>query len=230
LTVDYQVFFDQWSLLNPDFYLKVHSESDMENLITTHYPEFTRLYRMLYNHVEKNYLWRFLVVHRYGGIYIDLDTSPKRPLTEWLTFVSRKRDPDVNALVSVKDLNSKGEIDTFVTWGFYGLKPSHPLFYQAALNILYLYIDELNGGEMILNDKEGALADAVWKYAGVSKKSIKMPDSYSTNVVKDILILRHEFKGFVDHLGLCLNRPLVEDMRGKYHSIQKQWDAGKIHL
>tara|TARA_R110000823_G_scaffold208384_1_gene338851 strand:+ start:254 stop:910 length:657 start_codon:yes stop_codon:yes gene_type:complete len=56
------------------------SEKDCEDLINKHYPKYKSLYSNFRYKIQKIDFIRFCILHRFGGIYIDLDMIILQPL------------------------------------------------------------------------------------------------------------------------------------------------------
>lgn len=71
-----------WCHLNPSWEIRFWSQTAVEDLIVSHYPEFLPLWASLADElvVKRADLARFLVLHRHGGLYADMDLMPLRPL------------------------------------------------------------------------------------------------------------------------------------------------------
>jgi len=64
---------DSWKLVYPDWTWKFWTDADNDALVRTHYPIFYRFYRSLTPNIKKADFSRFLYMHQYGGVYVDLD-------------------------------------------------------------------------------------------------------------------------------------------------------------
>jgi mannosyltransferase OCH1-like enzyme len=72
----------EWCRLNPSWDVRFWNQPNVEELIRDHYPEFQPLWDSLADDliVKRADLARFLVLHRFGGLYSDMDLMPLRPL------------------------------------------------------------------------------------------------------------------------------------------------------
>lgn len=79
--------FNKWSLTwkkqNPDFTYMFFDDKDCFRFIHKHYPEYIDFYESLSN-IEKADIFRYLSLHKYGGVYADIDTSCFKPISPLL--------------------------------------------------------------------------------------------------------------------------------------------------
>jgi mannosyltransferase OCH1-like enzyme len=64
--------------------LKLWNYSDCLNLIKEHYPEYAELWIEFPQDVMRCDFVRYLILHRYGGIYLDMDMFPMKDFSELL--------------------------------------------------------------------------------------------------------------------------------------------------
>lgn len=79
-----------WSNHHPDWNHCLWTFEHGEEIITDHYPQLLPTWRTLPKVVQKADLLRYVVLHRYGGVYADMDTEPLKPfdsLIEGADFV-----------------------------------------------------------------------------------------------------------------------------------------------
>lgn len=62
-----------WLEKFPDFEYRLWNDDDIDNLIRTEYPEFWDMYQEFPVHIMKIDFVRFAFMHRFGGIYADMD-------------------------------------------------------------------------------------------------------------------------------------------------------------
>jgi inositol phosphorylceramide mannosyltransferase catalytic subunit len=64
---------DSWALLHPDWERKFWTDEDNCKLVRDHYPSFYECYQRLTPSIKKADFARLLYMHRFGGVYVDLD-------------------------------------------------------------------------------------------------------------------------------------------------------------
>eukprot|EP00798_Chlamydomonas_sp_ICE-L_P011628 gene11628-34336_t len=133
----------EWMDMNPDYDLRVSDDVTMRQMMVDHYPKLLDLYDGLIYGVEKADLWRYLVVHQYGGVYADTDVESMKPLSSWAGAEAlSKYDPPIRLIVSKEGIALKDGVGCrdglpmmqCNQWTFAGA-PGHPVFEMAAETI-----------------------------------------------------------------------------------------------
>lgn len=112
--------------LNPTYKYCFFNDDDIENFVKTEFvdnPEIQTCFNKLNIMVAKVDLWRYLILYKYGGVYLDMDSSINRPLDE-LIF------PTDNAILS-----SEGNIIRIVQWALI-FSPNHPILKYTIEHII----------------------------------------------------------------------------------------------
>ncbi|KAJ3329395.1 hypothetical protein HDU76_008000 [Blyttiomyces sp. JEL0837] len=78
-------FLDKWKDQNPDFNVTIHRRQECDQLVANDYDWLQSLYDSM-SPIEKADLLRLLFVHKFGGVYTDLDVNPRASLED--TFKS----------------------------------------------------------------------------------------------------------------------------------------------
>ena len=71
---------DSWQQKNPDWEYRLWTDEDNLNLVKNDYPQYLDLYNSYEKGVDKADIARFFYMHKYGGIYVDLDFRCLKPL------------------------------------------------------------------------------------------------------------------------------------------------------
>lgn len=125
---------DSWKKLNPEFQHIIYDDNDCLNFITNKYPQYLNLYQKLELPVQKADVFRYLILHHYGGIYTDFDTICIKPIKELLThpmIVGIEYLPEFN--------NGKTQINQW----FFGSVPGNPLLLEV--------VDEINRRQNLID-------------------------------------------------------------------------------
>jgi mannosyltransferase OCH1-like enzyme len=85
LPVKYIQWSNTWKAMNPDFSYYLYDDNDCLTFIRNWYPQYKRFYLSL-SPVERADIFRYLILHKYGGIYADIDTSCIRPMNELISY------------------------------------------------------------------------------------------------------------------------------------------------
>ena len=91
--------------LNPDYTIMFHSDQDIRKMLETDYSEYVESFYRLGPPMKQIDLSRYFLMHRYGGIYADLDYECVQPFRAWVpkekaAWLSSWPDPAL--LVSAK--------------------------------------------------------------------------------------------------------------------------------
>ena len=73
---------ESWKKINPDWEYKLWSDEDNRNLVRDHYPEYLELYDSYERPIAKADIIRFFYMHKFGGLYVDLDFKCLKPFDE----------------------------------------------------------------------------------------------------------------------------------------------------
>lgn len=65
--------------LNPDWEFKLWTDDDNLKLISEYYPELLELYNSYDANIKRIDMIRFLYLHKFGGVYMDLDITCLKP-------------------------------------------------------------------------------------------------------------------------------------------------------
>ena len=122
-----------WVAVNPSMRHQIYDDAMQDEFIRKHYPQWAPLYfESLVRAVERSDVFRYLVVHKYGGFWADIDALAKRPITSLRGDLIVGREPQANA-------------DGFgVLQYFFGATPRHPFFTE---HLLPLVAERAAGGD-----------------------------------------------------------------------------------
>jgi mannosyltransferase OCH1-like enzyme len=69
--------------MNPGYNHKIYTDDEIDEFVNTYFPgEIAECYNRLNIIVAKVDFWRYLVLYKYGGIYLDMDSSIEKPLDD----------------------------------------------------------------------------------------------------------------------------------------------------
>lgn len=118
---------ESWKKLNPEFEHKLYDDFDCLNFIKTNYPQYLDFYQNLELPVHKADIFRYLVIHKYGGIYTDIDTICIKSIKETL---------DKPMIVGIEYLPEFNKGKTQYNQWFFGSVPNNPIFIQTVEEII----------------------------------------------------------------------------------------------
>lgn len=100
---------------NPEYKYHLYTDNDIDMFVNENFPgEIANAYNKLNIIVAKVDFWRYLVLYKYGGVYLDMDSSIERPLKELI-------NDDDQAIIT-----AEGNPGLFVQWGLIFSK-EHPI-------------------------------------------------------------------------------------------------------
>jgi hypothetical protein len=74
----------RWQELHPEFEYRLWTDEQNDAFVRAEFPRYYRLYRGFSREIYRADLARCLYLLRFGGVYVDLDVEPLRPLTTFL--------------------------------------------------------------------------------------------------------------------------------------------------
>jgi mannosyltransferase OCH1-like enzyme len=101
--------------LNQEYTYHLYNDNDMDNFVNEYFKgEIAECYNKLNIIVAKVDFWRYLVLYKYGGVYLDMDSSIEKPLNELI------KDDD-SAIIT-----AEGNPSFYVQWALIFSK-QHPI-------------------------------------------------------------------------------------------------------
>lgn len=76
-----------WQSMHPDWEYRFWTDQDLEDLIRDSYPWFLDAYLAYPEPIQKVDAARYFILHKYGGVYTDLDILPTQDISPMLQFV-----------------------------------------------------------------------------------------------------------------------------------------------
>lgn len=87
--------------LNPDYEMKLYDDTDIEEFIKREFDEYIyQCYMKLNIGAAKADFWRYCILYKYGGVYLDMDSVIIRPLSELIQgdeqcIITREGNPGI---------------------------------------------------------------------------------------------------------------------------------------
>jgi mannosyltransferase OCH1-like enzyme len=174
---------DNFKKLNPEYTYNLYMDEDMDKFVNEHYPgEIAECYNKLNIIVAKVDFWRYLVLYKYGGVYLDMDSSIKTSLSTLIkdeddAIITAEGNPHMYTYVQWALIFGKGHpilkrtIDLIVENIKYNIYPNEihkmtgPYVYSRAVNELHM---DLFQGKMIVHNHINKTTDITYKSNGVS--------------------------------------------------------------
>jgi mannosyltransferase OCH1-like enzyme len=112
--------------INKEFKYLLWTHTTMDNFVKNNYDNFYKIYKSYKYDIQRCDAFRYLVLYKYGGIYLDLDIVCNKTLNTFLHYdIVLAHSPNVK---------------TFFSNAFFMVKPNHP-FFKYCINHLYKNIN-----------------------------------------------------------------------------------------
>jgi hypothetical protein len=140
----FQKFVDDWKIYNNDFEYFLFDEQDRQKFIKNNfssnvYDAYTRIMPPAF----KCDLWRYCILYKYGGFYVDIDTVCLSSLDNFI-------NADIEFVTPI-DLNI-GDLEYHnLSNGFIGTIPKHPILANCINRILNMVKEKYMPPENIMN-------------------------------------------------------------------------------
>jgi len=124
-----KIYRDSWKIQNPTWF---HIEWDKPMclaLVKSFYPEHMEMFKTYPYEIQRCDSIRYMILHRFGGVYADMDYYCNRPLDEAL-----KAFPNDIYLVQTPNTNILGEIDHISNSLMYSVA-GNPFWKQVLLEL-----------------------------------------------------------------------------------------------
>uniref|UniRef100_A0A1I8GFT0 Glycosyltransferase family 32 protein n=1 Tax=Macrostomum lignano TaxID=282301 RepID=A0A1I8GFT0_9PLAT len=128
---------------NPDWQVLFWSDSHSEKLIADHYARFIHKYRSYRDRLEKSDSVRYMILHKFGGVYLDMDVECRKPFSRLFTQPPVQESLAVASATAAPSafLGEERREQTRILYGYsycamnsmMGSRPSHP-FFQLAID------------------------------------------------------------------------------------------------
>ena len=118
-----------WPLRHPGWEYRLWTDADSRAFVEHNYPEFLAVYESYPYPVQRSDALRYLLLHRFGGVYVDMDIECLRPIDGLLGGCGALlvREPEAHA-------GERG-IPPYLSNAFIAAEPGHPLL-AAVLRTL----------------------------------------------------------------------------------------------
>lgn len=87
-----------WIDLHPTYQFPLYTDADNDRLVAEHYPEFATAYHGLNRTIQKVDMVRWMYLHLFGGIYVDLDVECLKSIDGLLVGDTMFQEPPSNNL------------------------------------------------------------------------------------------------------------------------------------
>ena len=106
---------EEWIRSTPDAEFHLLDDKAVLDWVSAHYPKDSEFFQDLPLGVMRADWWRYMVIAKEGGLYIDADVQMKRPVSSWAEMGT------CDVIIALEnDLH-------FCNWAIYAREPGHPL-------------------------------------------------------------------------------------------------------
>lgn len=112
-----------WIDMNPGYTHILYDDADLLDFVTEHYPDLLPVYNGLPSNIERTDTWRYLVLHKLGGVYADADVQCMQPISDW----NKEHNFDAALMVGIAKRNMHtGDTQEFNQFVMAAM-PGHPV-------------------------------------------------------------------------------------------------------
>jgi mannosyltransferase OCH1-like enzyme len=131
MSCEVQESIQSWIDMNPGYTHILYDDADLLDFVRQHFPDLLPIYQGLPTNIERTDTWRYLVLHKLGGVYADSDVKCMQPISTW----NQEHSFDAALMVGIAKRNTKTgdtrEFNQFVM----AAMPAHPVLATMPLVI-----------------------------------------------------------------------------------------------
>ncbi|KAJ3023134.1 UNVERIFIED_CONTAM: hypothetical protein HDU68_008759 [Siphonaria sp. JEL0065] len=133
-------FYKSWKLVNPEYKYNLWSDDDNLNLIQQEYPWFLDTFLGLNSSVMKADAARIFYMHKFGGVYVDLDSVAYKSIDPLLSshsiVLARMWVPPTPADINNSPGPWEWEQTNQIPNAWMASVPGHPFWMHYAQNVM----------------------------------------------------------------------------------------------
>lgn len=135
--------------LNPEYKMELYDDNEIEAFIKQNFDEFTyNCYKKLNVGASKADFWRYCVLYKNGGVYLDMDSDIVKPLSELI-------NPNDTCIIT-----REGTPGSFNNWIMI-FEKGHPILLKAIENCCNNIVNKTTNDICYLTGPAGPFTDAV---------------------------------------------------------------------
>ena len=89
---------DSWETMNPSCTYRFYSDADNAEFLNNHFPEWLPIFKSYPYKIQQIDILRLLYLYEFGGIYLDSDIEPLRPIDDLFTEEQLFFEPSQNRI------------------------------------------------------------------------------------------------------------------------------------
>lgn len=134
-----------WVDTNPGFRHVLYDAAERTAFVRQYYPELLPLYEALPTNVERADTWRYLALHKLGGVYADSDVKCMQPVATW----NAEHGHDAALLVGIAKRNMRtGDTHEFNQFVMAAM-PGHPVMASMPMLITSNFAASFLAGQRV---------------------------------------------------------------------------------
>ena len=213
----FQKLIDDWKIENPDYNYLIYDKNQREEFIKDNFPsEVWEAYTRIKPGAFKSDLWRYCILHKYGGFYMDIDTVCLGQLDMFI------RD-DIDFVAAI-DLNL-GDLEFHnVANAFIGCTPEHPVIAQCIQNVITIVDAEALPYNIMNFCGPGCLGMIINKYLGRREKESMVDFQGNHNKIQLI-----HFERYTEYIRNLNGKKILQN-KNSHQQIKELYDleCGKV--
>ncbi|KAF6250323.1 nucleotide-diphospho-sugar transferase [Scenedesmus sp. NREL 46B-D3] len=142
-----------WIDMNPGYVHRLYDARDRLEFVQQHYPQLLDLFIALPTNVERADFWRYLALHKLGGVYTDSDVRCMQPISSW----NAEHGHDAALLAGIAKRTAHGDTTEFNQFVMAAM-PGHPVLASMPLIIASSLASTFLQGHGV--SRQGKLHDA----------------------------------------------------------------------
>jgi len=131
------LFHQSWRTHHPDWEHRVLTDDDLRQLVRQHYSWFLPIYDAYSQPIMRVDAARYFLLHRHGGLYVDLDFESLRPIDPLLSGCEVVLGCEPPAHVGLDAPRARG-LDRIICNALMASTPGHP-FWEHVFELLIAY-------------------------------------------------------------------------------------------
>ncbi len=160
--------------MNPGWEFHLYDDADIRSFIKEYYnDDMLNTFNMLTSGAGKADLWRYLVLYKFGGIYLDLDSEIITPLDQWV-------HGDDSCIISQEGCTQPPELCPYpgvnrcmVQWALI-YEPNHPFIKTTIDKVVHNIKNKVNPDNLLICTGlvvyTSSIYDTIYLYAKQNNK------------------------------------------------------------
>lgn len=159
---------NMWKKMNPDYIHCYYTDKHCEKFIKDHFPnDIYHAYKSLLLKAGRADLFRYCVLYKYGGVYLDIPFTPLVPLK---SIISHNTDMCIPLdITSAVNLFVPFLVNNRLYNAFMYTKPNNPIF-KTAIELTVQNINNRRITDTLVLSGPNLFADALEKYTTIKRK------------------------------------------------------------